>query len=123
MQARDEGGLLYWFSSVPISASEKPVTNTAAQERTMRITYVITNRGHARWVVHPKELNGPGLLDFLERLARPGSQKLFLLVEDLPLFGEPAFIEWSVANKHRFGFHFLPAITTATFDPPGDRRA
>lgn len=122
MQAREEDGLLYWFSSIPLHAGETHARRSAGTERSMHITYVITNRGHARWMVHPNELDGAGLLDFLDRLSVPGSPKFFLLVEDLPLFAEPVFIEWSVANKHRYSFHFLPAVSRVAFTAPADRR-
>lgn len=114
LQSRDAGAQLYWWGDVPLVARERnrlhPQEHAQAlwEPGTLRLQYMVTNRGHMHWMVHPGELDIAGLLEFLSRSKGQAGASIHLLVQDHPLFASPLFIDWSLRNKHWIELLLVP---------------
>lgn len=121
MQAKEADAQLYWWGHVPLVPRERNRLYPSEYARplwapgTLMLIYVVTNRGHMHWMVHPGELNGAVLLEFLSRLQRTGDGPFHLLVQDHPLFASPSFIAWSLRNKEWIECHFVPVTKADPF--------
>lgn len=106
-QARRERAQIHWFGMTAIHPRQTraaPVGRTPDGE----LVGAITNRGHWKFMVAREGVTPEVLLDFLGRLVRQSTCRIFLIAPRHPLYQAPCVVQWLAENAARLHLVLLP---------------
>jgi len=106
-QARRERAEIHWFGMTVIHLRQtrtSPVGHSPGGE----LVGALTNRGHWRFMVAREGVTPEVLLDFLSRLVRQSTRKIFLVAPRYPLYQADCIAQWLAENAAHLHLVFLP---------------
>ena len=71
----------------------------------------VTNKGELRWMVLDGAIKAPDLLRFLARLVRDADQKVFLILDRLPVHRSAKVRDWLVGREAEIEVFYLPGYS------------
>jgi transposase len=71
----------------------------------------VTNKGELRWMVLDGAIKAPDLLRFLTRLVRDAGQKVFLILDRLPVHRSAKVRGWLVGREAEIEVFYLPGYS------------
>ena len=118
-RAKEEGGQIHWCDQTGISSADHrgrgyapqgrtPVAGTQAARFAVSMISAITNRGKLRFMIYRRGLKVATFIKFLERLIRATDQKVFLIVDNLPVHRAKTVRAWVEEHEDQIELFFLP---------------
>ncbi len=71
----------------------------------------VTNKGELRWMVLDSAIKAPDLIRFLARLIRDAQQKVFLVLDRLPVHRSAKVRDWLVGREAEIEVFYLPGYS------------
>jgi transposase len=71
----------------------------------------VTNKGELRWMVLDSAIKAPDLIRFLARLVRDAGQKVFLILDRLPVHRSARVRAWLVGREAEIEVFYLPGYS------------
>ena len=91
-RAKREQGDIYWAEKVRIN-----------------MISTVTNQGKLKFMIYKEAINQQRLIDFMARLVRDSSRKVFLILDNLTVHHEKKVAEWLSEREQQIEVFFLPA--------------
>jgi transposase len=88
-----------------------PVIPGTGQRFRCNMISTITNRGRLAFMVFKKRFTADVMSEFLRRLLRVSSQKVFLIVDGHPVHRSAKVTRWIEKHRHRLCLFFLPGYS------------
>lgn len=92
-------------------AGQTPVVRATGQRFSCNLISTITNRGKLCFKVFTQRFDATLMLDFLRRLIRQCTQKVFLIVDGHPVHRSRAVRQWVERHADRIRLFFLPSYS------------
>lgn len=119
-RAKREKAAIYWSDETGICNQDQigrgyapkgqtPVLTQTAQKFSTSMIAAVNNRGLMRFKLYKGALNVAIFLDFLKRLIKDATQKVFLIVDNLRVHHAKAVKEWLAQHKDEIEIFYLPA--------------
>lgn len=119
-RATREKAHIYWGDETGVSNQDQigrgyapkgqtPVVRKTARKLSTSMISAVTNRGLMRFMCFKGALNAAQFIAFLRRLITGGSNKVFLIVDNLRVHHAVTVRRWVKAHKDRIVLFFLPA--------------
>jgi transposase len=121
-RAKAEGGIVFWGDETGLRSDDVRGRGYAPPGRTpeVRVNHrwanlglisAVTNRGELRWMVLDGAIKAPDLLRFLARLVRDADQKVFLILDRLPVHRSAKVRDWLVGREAEIEVFYLPGYS------------
>lgn len=120
--ARRERATIFWEDETGMRSDHQagtsygrrghtPVIPGTGQRFRCNMLSAITNRGRLNFMVFKQRFTAPVFLDFLRRLARQATRKVFLIVDGHPVHRSGRVTTWRRQNAQRLRLFFLPGYS------------
>jgi transposase len=121
-QAKAEGGAIFWGDETGLRSDDVRGRSYAPRGRTpeVRVNHrranlglisAVTNKGELRWMVLDGAVTAPDLLRFLGRLIRDAGQKVFLILDRLPVHRSAKVRAWLAERQVEIEVFYLPGYS------------
>jgi transposase len=121
-RAKAEGGVVFWGDETGLRSDDLRGRSYAPRGRTpeVRVNHkraslglisAVTNRGEVRWMVLDGAIKAPSLLRFLARLTRDAGQKVFLILDRLPVHRSAKVRAWLAGREAEIEVFYLPGYS------------
>src|SRR5918912_2670249 len=121
-RAKAENGAVLWGDETGLRPDDVRGRGSAPRGRTpeVRVDHkranlglisAVTNRGELRWMVLDGAVKAPDLLRFLARLVRDAGQKVFLILDRLPVHRSAKLRDWLVGREAEIEVLYLPGYS------------
>ncbi len=121
-RAKAEGGTIFWGDETGLRSDDVRGRSYAPRGRTpeVRIRHkraglglisAVTNKGELRWMVLDGAVKAPSLLRFLARLVRDAGQKIFLILDRLPVHRSAKVRAWLAGREAEIEVFHLPGYS------------
>jgi transposase len=121
-QAKAESGSIFWGDETGLRSDDVRGRSYAPRGRTpeVRVNHkraglglisAVTNRGELRWMVLDGAIKAQGLLRFLTRLVRDADQKVFLILDRLPVHRSAKVRAWLAGREAEIEVFYLPGYS------------
>lgn len=118
-QAKKEGGRIFWCDETGSAADEHPGYGYAreGERATMEVPKphihmnqisAISNTGAVRFMTYSQTMNAKRFVEFLDRLLRSTTGKIYLIVDRLRAHDTAAVAAWVKAHEDRLSLFYLP---------------
>jgi transposase len=118
-RAEREGATIHWGDEVGVAADQQPARGYAPRgeaasmdvpDRHIRANQIstITNRGEVRFMTYTQTMTAALFLEFLGRLLRSTTGKVFLIVDRLRAHMTPTVTAWVATHRERIEVFYLP---------------
>jgi transposase len=118
-RAQAEGGTICWGDETGLRSDEVRGRSSAPRGRTpeVRVNHqraglgrisAVTNRGELRWMGLDGAIKAPGLRRFLARLVRDADQKVFRILDRLPVHRAAKLRAWLAGREAEIEVFYLP---------------
>jgi len=118
-KARQEGGEIHWCDEMGVRSDHQtgttwgqrgktPVVECTGRRFKCNMISSITNRGTMRFMVFESSFTVEVFKEFLSRLLRSVSKKVFLIVDNHPVHRSKKISDWVKERSDRIELHFLP---------------
>jgi transposase len=119
-RARAQGGEIHWADETGLSSranygrsfaprGHTPVIRRPGKRFSQSMISSLTNQGKLRFMIYEGALKVPIFLDFLRRLVRETTRKLFVIVDKLPVHRARRVTAWVQDHADRIELFFLPS--------------
>ena len=88
---------------------EPPTVRLNAKRSSIGMISAITNGGKVRFLCYRKAMNATLLIRFMGRLVKDTTQKVFLILDNLPVHHGKAVRKWLESRKEQIEVFYLPA--------------
>ncbi len=123
-QAHQEQGEIHWGDEMGVRSDHQagttwgvkgqtPVVAGTGQRFRCNMISSITNRGTLRFQVFTGRFTADRFIDFLKRLVRGSSRKVFLIVDRHPVHRAKKVCRWVAAHPREIQLDFLPPYSPA----------
>ena len=85
-----------------------PVVRVESQKFKVNMLSAISKRGKLRFMLYKENMNAEKLIDFMGRLIRDVSKKVFLILDNLRVHHSRKVQEWLAAHKDKIEVFYLP---------------
>ncbi len=85
-----------------------PVVKTESQRFKVNMLSAVSKRGKLRFMLYKDNMNADKLIDFLGRLVRDSSKKVFLILDNLRVHHSNKVIDWLDNHKEKIEVFYLP---------------
>lgn len=120
--ARRENAQIHWGDEMGVSSDyqagrsygrtgQTPVVCATGKRFRCNMISTITNRGRLCFKVFTQHFDSALMLDFLRRLVRHSTQKVFLIVDGHPVHKSRAVKDWVERHADRIRLFFLPSYS------------
>ena len=117
-RAKAEGGTIFWGDEASLRSDDVRGRSYAPRGRTpeVRVNHqradlglisAVTNKGALRWMVLDGAVTAPDLLRFLARLVRDAEQKVFLILDRLPVHRSAKVRAWLAGREAEIEVFYL----------------
>ena len=121
-RAKAEGGAIFWGDETGLRSDDVRGRSYAPRGRTpeVRVSHrranlglisAVTNKGELRWMVLAGAVKAPDLLRFLARLVRDADQKVFLILDRLPVHRSAKVRAWLAGREAAIEVFYLPGYS------------
>jgi transposase len=121
-RAKAEGGIVFWGDETGLRSDDVRGRGYAPRGRTpeVRVNHrradlglisAVTNKGELRWMVLDGAVKAPSLLRFLARLVRDAGQKVFLILDRLPVHRSAKVRDWLAGREAEIELFYLPCYS------------
>jgi transposase len=121
-RAKAEGGTIFWGDETGLRSDDVRGRSYAPRGRTpaVRVNHrranlglisAVTNKGELRWMVLEGAVTAPDLLRFLTRLVQDAEQKVFLILDRLPVHRSAKVRDWLVGREAQIEVFYLPGYS------------
>jgi transposase len=121
-RAKAEGGSIFWGDETGLRSDDVRGRSYAPRGRTpeVRVNHrranlglisAVTNKGELRWMVLNGAITAPDLLRFLARLVRDAAQKVFLILDRLPVHRSAKVRAWLAGREAEIEVFYLPGYS------------
>jgi transposase len=121
-RAKAESGAIFWGDETGLRSDDVRGRSYAPRGRTpeVRVNHkranlglisAVTNKGELRWMVLDGAIKAQGLLRFLTRLVRDADQKVFLILDRLPVHRSAKVRAWLVGREAEIELFYLPGYS------------
>jgi transposase len=121
-RAKAEGGSIFWGDETGLRSDDVRGRSYAPRGRTpeVRVNHrranlglisAVTNKGELRWMVLNGAITAPNLLRFLARLVRDAAQKVFLILDRLPVHRSAKVRAWLAGREAEIEVFYLPGYS------------
>src|ERR1035437_9654958 len=90
---------------------QTPVLRINSRREGLSVISTVTNKGEMRWKIFSGALNAKVLMDFLKRLTRKASRKLFLILDNLRVHHSKPVKQWLAENAGKIEVFYLPSYS------------
>ncbi|MGQ0530402.1 MAG: IS630 family transposase [Panacagrimonas sp.] len=90
---------------------QTPVIRVPNRRHSLSIISSVTNKGQMRWKVFDGALNADILIDFLARLIKGASQKIFLVLDNLRVHHAKPVKTWLAKHAEAIEVFYLPSYS------------
>lgn len=90
---------------------QTPVIRVPNRRHSLSIISSVTNKGRMRWKVFDGALNADILIDFLARLIKGASQKIFLVLDNLRVHHAKPVKTWLARHAEAIEVFYLPSYS------------
>jgi transposase len=121
-RAKAENGTIFWGDETGLRSDDVRGRSYAPRGRTpeVRVNHkraglglisAVTNKGELRWMVLDGAITAQGLLRFLARLIRDADQKVFLILDRLPVHRSAKVRAWLAGREAEIAVFYLPGYS------------
>jgi transposase len=121
-RAKLDNADVYWGDETGLRASDvrgrgyaprgkTPVVEATAKYVNLSMVSAITNTGKVHWMIVDGTVDGERFLDFIQRLVKNSSRKVFLILDNLRVHHCKPVKEWVAINQDKIELFFLPAYS------------
>jgi transposase len=121
-RAKAQGGTVFWGDETGLRSDDVRGRGYAPRGRTpeVRVNHkranlglisAVTNKGELRWMVLDGAVTAESLLRFLGRLVRDVDQKLFLILDRLPVHRSAKVRAWLAGREAEIEVFYLPGYS------------
>jgi transposase len=121
-QAKAEKGAVFWGDETGLRSDDvrgrsyappgrTPEVRVNHQRANLGLISAVTNKGELRWMVLDGAVKAPDLLRFLARLVRDAGQKVFLILDRLPVHRSAKVRDWLVGREAEIEVFYLPGYS------------
>jgi transposase len=118
-QAKRENGIILWGDETGLRSDDvrgrsyaprgkTPTVRPSHKRAGVGLISAISNKGVLRWMVLERAITAAVLIIFLSRLIRDVGQKVFLILDRLPVHRAPAVRAWLAERRDRIEVFYLP---------------
>lgn len=119
-RSRAEGAVIYWGDETAVKADSNWVTGYAPKGKTpilrrkdsrwstATMVSAISNQGKLHFRIQDRPMNKELFIEFLERLIKDESKKIFLIIDNLSVHKSSEVKAWLSKHKNRIELFFLP---------------
>jgi transposase len=119
-RARTEGAQIHWGDETGLRSDdvrgrsfapkgETPVVRVNSKREALSVISTVTNKGAMRWKIFDGALNADILIDFLRRLIKGASKKVFLILDNLRVHHSKLVKAWLAKHADRIEVFYLPS--------------
>ena len=121
-RAKRERGVIYWGDETGLRGDDvrgrshaprgrTPVVRPNHKRASVGLVSAVTNKGELRWMVLDGAVKAPSLLRFLARLVRDAHQKVFLILDRLPVHRSAKVRAWLAGREAEIEVFHLPGYS------------
>jgi transposase len=121
-RAKAEGGVVFWGDETGLRSDDvrgrgyappgrAPEVRVNHRRANLGLISAVTNKGELRWMVLDGAITAPDLLRFLTRLVRDANQKVFLILDRLPVHRSAKLRAWLVGREAAIEVFYLPGYS------------
>jgi transposase len=121
-RVKQEGAQIHWGDESGLrsddvrgrgyaSKGQTPVLRVNARREGLSVISTVTNKGQMRWKIFSGALHAKILIDFLERLTRQQSWKIFLILDNLRVHHAKLVKHWLAENADKIEVFYLPSYS------------
>ena len=118
-RAKREGGVVLWGDETGLRSDDvrgrsyaprgkTPVVRPSHRRAGVGLVSAISNTGVLRWMVLTRAIKAPVLIAFLARLIRDVPEKVFLILDRLPVHRSAAVRDWLAGRRDRIEMFLMP---------------
>lgn len=119
-RAKAEGAEIHWSDETGLRSDdvrgrsyapkgETPVIRVNNKRHGLSVISSITNKGQMRWKIFEGALNSDILIDFLKRLIKGATKKVFLIMDNLRVHHSKPVKQWLVKHVDQIEAFYLPS--------------
>ena len=90
---------------------ETPVVRVNNKRHGLSVISTVTNKGQMRWKIFDGALNSDILIDFLKRLVKGATKKVFLILDNLRVHHSKPVKAWLAENTAAIEVFYLPSYS------------
>jgi transposase len=120
--AKVEGAEIHWGDETGLRSDDvrgrsyapqgqTPVIRVNHQRHRLSVISTVTNKGQMRWKIFEGALNSDILIDFMRRLVRDASRKIYLILDNLRVHHSKPVKAWLARHKTGLEVFFLPSYS------------
>jgi transposase len=117
--AMGENADIYWGDETSLRAGDvrgrgfapkgkTPQVLATAKYENLSMVSAITNKGKISWMIVEGTINSDRFIEFLERLIKDASRKVFLILDNLRVHHSVKVKEWLEGHEGEISLYFLP---------------
>ena len=121
-RAKKEGAEIHWGDETGLRSDdvrgrcfapkgETPVIRVSSKRAGLSIISTVTNKGQMRWKIFDGALNSDILIDFLRRLIKGATKKVFLILDNLRVHHSKPVKEWLAKHENAIEVFYLPSYS------------
>ena len=121
-RARKEGAEVHWGDETGLRSDdvrgrsfspvgETPVIRVSSKRAGLSIISTVTNKGQMRWKIFDGALNADILIDFLRRLIKGATRKVFLILDNLRVHHSKPVKQWLAKHEDVIAVFYLPSYS------------
>ena len=121
-RAKAEGGEVHWGDETGVKSEDQvgrgyapqgqtPVRKHRGSPEKINMISTVTNQGKVRFMFYDGSMNADRLIEFLRRLIRRASRKVFLVLDNLRVHHAKKVRAWLSERKEEIEVHYLPSYS------------
>jgi len=120
--AKRQKAEIYWGDETGITTTDvrgrgyapegkTPVVQQRGKKESMSMISAITNQGKIYWKLFDESITGEKFLEFVKRLTKNKSRKIFLIVDNAKTHYSLILKDWLEKNKKKIELYYLPSYS------------
>jgi transposase len=121
-RARQERAEIHWGDETGLRSDDvrgrgfaprgdTPVVRVNSRRAGLSIISTVTNKGQMRWQIFERALNADILIDFLRRLTKDATRKIFLILDNLRVHHSKPVKQWLARHTDQIELFYLPSYS------------
>ena len=121
-RAKAEGGEIHWGDETGLRSDdvrgrgyapkgETPIIRVNHKRQGLSVISSVTNKGQMRWKIFAGALNAEILIDFLRRLIKGRTKKVFLILDNLRVHHSKPVKAWLAEHAEAIEVFYLPSYS------------
>ena len=118
-RAKAENAEIYWGDEMGVDnqehyqrgfapKGEPPVISIVSKRERTNMISAITNRGSLRFMIYDEKMSQQKLIEFMERMIKDSTRKIFLILDNLRVHHGKLVKEWLEKHKDEIELFFIP---------------